>query len=582
MKVLIFIIGAMAIMPIMRMATPGPEAGKTSNMAAYLAIKKKSAISCAPDRSDPTLLPEDPGEMIPLPGWGNYRWPGVSPVDSAQFYFDQGINMYYSFHIVEALSSFQKAAYLDPSSSMSYWGMALAYGPNINDVAYNYSPLALRAARKADSLSRNLRPFEKALVQAMLVRYTDNTSSPRTELDEAYAREMKTVYEQYPGNADAGALYADALMLLHPWNLYEQNQQPKPWTPELVSVLEKVMETAPDHPGANHYYIHAVEASTNPGRATRSADKLGSLLPSVAHMVHMPSHIYIRTGMYEKGNQVNKSAIEGYRLYKKLMPSVERGAFIYLFHNIHMQATCAMNNGTYREARDASAMLQLEIPMEFLAGAPPDAEYLQYMYLTGMFTDIRFGKWEKILQAPAQPDSLLYAGLLHEFGRSLAFSRKHQTTQARASIRNMEKLLGSSDRLKKRMGAFNTAYAGGEVAIALAEGVLAEEEKRYREAVQWMEKAVSLEDRMVYDEPKDWLLPPRQYLGSVLLKSGDFARAERVFLEDLAFNPNNGWSLKGLEMSLKAQKKEKALKDMETSYREIRQGKDFNPSGPVF
>lgn len=582
MKVLIFTIGVMAIMPNMRVTAPGPEAGNRSNTATYLAAKKRTAISCAPDRSDPSLLPEDPGGMIPLPGWGHYRWPGVSQVDSAQFYFDQGISMYYSFHIVEALSSFQKAAYLDPTSSMSYWGLALAYGPNINDVAYNYSPLALLAARKADSLSRNLRPFEKALVQAMLARYADNTPTPRTELDEAYAREMKKVFERNPGNADAGALYADALMLLHPWDLYEHNQQPKPWTPELVSVLEKVMAIAPDHPGANHYYIHAVEASTNPGRATRSADKLGSLLPSVAHMVHMPSHIYIRTGMYEKGNQVNKSAIEGYRQYKKLMPSVESGAFIYLFHNIHMQATCAMNNGTYNEANDASALLQREIPMEYLAGDPPEAEYLQYMYLTGMFTDIRFGKWEKILQAPALPDSFLYAGILREFGRSLAFSRKHQTTQARASIRNMEKLLGSSERLKKRMGAFNTAFSGGEVAIALAEGVLAEEEKRYTEAVQWLEKAVYLEDRMVYDEPKDWLLPPRQYLGAALLKSGDFVRAERVFLEDLAFNPNNGWSLKGLEMSLKVQKKGKALKEMEPSYREIRQTKDFNPSGPVF
>jgi tetratricopeptide (TPR) repeat protein len=520
--------------------------------------------------------------MIPLPGWGQYRWTSVSPVDSAQFYFDQGINMYYSFHIVEALSSFQKAAYLDPASAMAYWGIALAYGPNINDVAYNYSPLALKAARKADSLSKSLGAFEKGIIRAMLARYSDNAAIPRINLDEAYAREMKKVFDQFPGNPDAGALYADALMLLHPWDLYDQRQKPKAWTPELVATIEKVLSTAPNHPGANHYYIHAVEASTDPGRALSSADKLGTLLPSVAHMVHMPSHIYIRTGMYEKGNRVNKMAIDGYRRYRQLMPAVEMGAFIYLFHNIHMQATCALGNGTYQEAIAASELLQQELPMEYLGGAPPEAEYLQYMYMTKMFTEIRFGKWDKILQTPGLPDSLLYAGILREFGRSLAFSRQKRFQESVQAIRQMEQILDSSERLKKRMGAFNTAYAGGEVAIALAKGILAEEQQKYPEAVGWLEKAVALEDGMVYDEPKDWLLPPRQYLGAALLKSGNYSKAEIIFREDLGFNPNNGWSLKGLEMALKAQNKGDAWKKAEMESRQSRENKDFNPNGPVF
>lgn len=550
--------------------------------AAYIAAKKARAISCAPDRSDPSILPADPGGMIPLPGWGQYRWPSVSGVDSAQFYFDQGINMYYSFHIVESLASFQKAAHLDPSSAMAHWGIALAYGPNINDVVYNYSPLALQAARRADALSATRTPFEKGLIKAMLARYSDDPSKTRRALDEAYAGAMKKLFEANPGNPDAGTLYADALMLLHPWDLYDHVQRPKAWTPELVATLEKVLRMAPEHPGANHYYIHAVEASANPGRALASADKLGSLLPSVSHMVHMPSHIYIRTGMYDKGNMVNKSAIEGYRAYRQLMPSVENGAFIYLFHNIHMQATCAMNGGAYREAADASALLKQELPAEYLSGTPPEAEYLQYMYMSELFTEIRFGHWDKILAMPMQPDSLLYASILHAFGRSLAFSRLNRFSEARIEIGKMEKILASSDRLKKRMGAFNTAYAGGEVAVAMAKGVLAEAENRLSEAETWLEKAVQLEDQMVYDEPKDWLLPPRQYLGAALLKAGKFGNAEAVFRKDLDFNPNNGWSLKGLEMALTAQNRQKEWRAYAAQSAEVRQNRDFNPLGPVF
>jgi tetratricopeptide (TPR) repeat protein len=371
-------------------------------------------------------------------------------------------------------------------------------------------------------------------------------------------------------------------MLLHPWDLYDQAQQPKPWTPELVATLEKVLRIAPEHPGANHYYIHAVEASTKPGRALASADKLGSLLPSVAHMVHMPSHIYIRTGMYEKGNRVNKSAIAGYRAYQKLMPSVENGAFIYLFHNMHMQATCAINNGTYQEALTASTLLKQELPAEYLSGPPPEAEYLQYMYMTELFTEIRFGRWEKILAMPAPQDSLLYASLLHSFGRSLALARLHRFEEARGAIGEMEKIQVSSDRLKARMGAFNTAYAGGEVAIAMANGILAEEQNRMAEAETWLQKAVDLEDRMVYDEPKDWLLPPRQYLGAALLKGGNFSKAEAIFLKDLDFNPDNGWSLKGLEMAMTAQNTLKEWKAKAEKAAGIRQNKDFNPRGPVF
>ena len=376
--------------------------------------------------------------MVPLPGWGNYSWKIKTSSDSAGYYFSQGINMYYSFHIIESLASFNKAAWFDPASPMPYWGMALAYGPNINDVTYTATPKAIEAIHRSDSLSAGCTLFEKGLIKAMKLRYSADTSKKRNELDGAYAKAMKELYENHPHNADAGALYADALMLLHPWDLYDQQQKPKPWTPELVTVLERTLKLNPQHPAANHYYIHAVEASLKPERALSSADKLGDLLPAVSHMVHMPSHIYIRTGMYEKGKQVNQKAIAGYNQYNALFPSVENGVFLYVYHNQHMLATCAIMNGDYEDAVSSSRMLREQIPADYLGSAPPEAEYLQYMYMTEIFSYIRYGKWDKILQQAPVADNLSYANILLEFGKGISYARLKKFDDARLSLQKME------------------------------------------------------------------------------------------------------------------------------------------------
>ena len=548
----------------------------------YLEEKKKFSISCTPDRSTPGLLPENPADMVPLPGWGSYSWKIKTSSDSAGYYFSQGINMYYSFHIIESLASFSKAAWFDPASPMPYWGMALAYGPNINDVTYTATPKAIEAIHRSDSLSSGCAPFEKGLIRAMKLRYSADTSKKRNELDGAYAKAMKELYENHPGNADAGALYADALMLLHPWDLYDQQQKPKPWTPELVTVLERTLKLNPQHPAANHYYIHAVEASLNPGRALSSADKLGTLLPAVSHMVHMPSHIYIRTGLYEKGKQVNQKAIEGYRQYNTLFPAVENGAFLYVFHNQHMQATCAIMNGDFEDAVSSSRMLREQIPADYLGSAPPEAEFLQYMYMTELFSYVRYGKWEKILQHAPVPDSHSYANILLEFGKGISYARLKQFDEARLSLQKMEQILNADKKLKIRMGAFNTAFAGGEIAVAMVKGIIAEEENKPDKAIEWLSAAVKLEDQMIYDEPKDWILPPRHYLASVLIKKGRFSEAATLLRKDLIFNPENGWALTGLWVALQKQGKNNEAATVKKSLDALGEGKVFPKTGPVF
>jgi len=548
----------------------------------YLEKKKKLSISCTPDRNDLSLFPEDDFSMIPLPGWGNYDWKIKSSSDSAKFYFRQGINMYYSFHIIESLASFKKASFLDPAAPMPYWGIALAYGPNINDVTYYATPFALEAIKKAETLLKGTSDFEKGLINAMLLRYSTDSSKKRNELDGAYARAMKELYINNPGNPDAGALYADALMLLHPWDLYDQQQKPKTWTPELVDVLEKILQQSPNHPAANHYYIHAVEASENPGRAIPSADKLGSLLPNVSHMVHMPSHIYIRTGMYQKGNEVNKKAIDGYNLYNALYPKVENGAFLYLFHNIHMQATCAILNGDFSEAESLAIKLKSAIPYEYLSMAPPDAEYLQYMYSTELFSYVRYGKWQKILALPTVPDSLAYAKILLEFGKGISFARLGRHVDAELSLQKMNQLLKENDRLKIRMGAFNTAYAGGEIAITMLKGIIAEEKNNLDEAIGLLSVAVKLEDGLIYNEPRDWLLPVRQYLAAVHIKKGDFDEAESILRKDLKINPDNGWALSGLWITLNIKGNKKGAASIKNALDGLGNQKDFNKNSPVF
>jgi tetratricopeptide (TPR) repeat protein len=553
-----------------------------SNIKQYLLKKKLSVLACTPDRNDPDLLPDDAFTMVPLPGWGNYLWKIQSKSDSTQFYFNQGINMYYSFHIFEALASFKKASLLDTEAPMPYWGIALAYGPNINDVTYTATPKALEAIKKAESLSARSNAFEKGLITAMLLRYSADSSKKRIELDGAYAQSMKELYSRNLSNPDAGALYADALMLLHPWDLYDQQQRPKPWTPELVEVLENVLKLSPNHPAANHYYIHAVEASETPARALQSADKLGSLLPSVSHMVHMPSHIYIRTGMYRKGNEVNKKAIEGYNQYTALFPSAANGVFLYLFHNLHMQATCAIMNGDFSEAQSLSEKLKENIPYEYLSSPPPDAEYLQYMYMTEIFSYIRYGKWENILALPEIPDSVVYARILLEYGRGIAFARLGRTKEAEISLQKLNQVLQANERLNIKMGAFNTAYAGGEIAHAMLNGIIAEEKNNLDEAIHWFSEAVKLEDQLIYNEPRDWLLPTRQYLAAVYLKKGSLNEAEKILWEDLRINPDNGWALTGLGIALDKKGNKKEASTIKKSLDKLGNQKDFNKKSPVF
>ena len=489
-----------------------------------------------------------------LPGWGDYRWDISSKNDSARFYFNQGINMYYAFHIIEAMASFKKARQFDDTNAMIYWAQALAYGPNINDFAYAATPDAFAAAQKALSLKNNCSPKEKALIEAMAVRYSLDSTISRASLNQLYATAMKRSYNLFTKDADVATLYADALMLQHPWDYWKHDGVPEPWTPELLAVLEGVLELHPNHPGANHYYIHSVEASKDAKRAIKSANRLGKLMPGVAHMIHMPSHIYIRTGNYTEGVTVNEMSVKGYNNYLALYPDVQNNVPLYLIHNLHMQSACAMMKANYAYCYKTAIECSKSFDTSFLSMPAPFGTYMQYLYMSPTLSNVRFGKWDIILNEPPVKEQLVYANVLWHWARGMAFTGKHELILAKAELAIIKGLLNAPDMLVV-MQPFNAPADAAKVAINILNGSIALQENNVTIAIQLLNEAVINEDAMIYNEPKDWLLPAREYLGQALLKIRDYKKAEIIFKEDLKENPNNHWSLNGLYQSLKQQKK---------------------------
>ncbi len=533
--------------------TANTKAAAEDIIKQQVVIKKKFSLGCSPDLS--FLNNEDSSIRIPLlEGWGSYRMPVTVTDDSAHIYFEQGINMYYGFHIIEALASFDQATRFDKNFAMGYWGKALAYGPNINDLGYSASPEALLATQKASELSNNCTPVEKALINAMLARYSADTTQTREYLNQVYADKMKAVRASYPSSADAAALYADALMVQHPWDLYDKDYKPKTWTPEIVQTLETILNKFPTHPGACHYYIHAIEGSEHPEKGLAVAKRLGPMMPGLAHLVHMPSHIYIRSGYYAEGVTVNEHAVKSYYNYLEKYPPEAGNPFIYIVHNLHMLATCANMDGRFADAMKASNDCSNSVDSSWMDAGGFFGYLAQYVYMTPYFTLIRFGKWEEILKSQPVPASRVFSSIIWQYGQGLAYARKHEFEKANAALEAIRTAM-QDPQLQDHPPAFNAGISPAGIAEKILQGVIAEERGDTGMAIDVLQDAVDREDAMLYNEPRDWPHPARQYLGNALLKAKQYDAADKVFLEDLKINPNNGWSLTGLYTSLQAQHK---------------------------
>lgn len=547
-------------------------------VAKLVARQKIAAIGCSPDWAAITPLLEA-SDIPPIPGAGSHRWVLSSKNDSARFYFNQGMNLYYSFHIIESMASFKKAAKFDPDCALIYWAQALAYGPNINDMGYAASPDALAATEKAIALSSGASIREKALIDAMSVRYTaDSTDVNRQQLNQAYTAKMAALFKQYPQDGDIGTLYADAMMLEHPWDLWTIDGKPKPWTPRIQEVLERVLQSDPDNPGANHYYIHVMEPSPFAAKALTSADRLGHLTPGLSHTVHMPSHIYLRTGHYQKGVQVNRDAVSRYKANLPLFPAARGADFLYLIHNLHMQTNTAMLMGQADLSIHSAKELEQSIPKPYLKMTGPLGSLIQYIYYTHLLVDLRFGRWSEILATPEPPAEQTYARVLWNMSRGIALVRMKQTAEAKVALGKIDELMKDSV-LAIPFSPFSPALDGARVARELLNGSIQMAEKNTSLAIAAFEKAVATEAAMVYNEPRDWLLNPRHYLADALLQAGSTAKARQVLQDDLAVNNNNFWALCGLLKIAKAEKKkteaDQLLQKIKTTFPKTNSGYDL-------
>ncbi len=495
---------------------------------------------------------------------GNYHHPISTKSQLAQRYFDQGLILTYGFNHAEAERSFREAAKLDPNCAICNWGVAFVLGANINAAMTDeaVSP-AWEALQKAQQLSDQANEKEKAYIQALAKRYSAKAVKDRESLNLTYANAMREVAKLYPDDLDAATLFADALMNTMPWNYWQKNGEPKPETQEVLQTLEAVLKRNPNHPGANHLYIHAVEA-VKPELAIAAADRLGNLVPASGHLVHMPSHIYMRVGRYHDAVVANQKAIVVDREYVTQCHKQGIYPLAYIPHNHHFLWAAATMEGNQtlamQAAYDTAAMADEQKMRE------RGYETLQHYYSMPLYTMTRFGKWDEILAQTAPAEDLMYPNGVWHYARGTAFTAKGQLQEASQELEKLKAIATDPALTKVTIWDINTTTDLLNIAVEVLTGKLAAKQGDYTQAIAHLKTAVNLEDQLNYDEPSSWYYPIRQSLGSVLLQANQPAAAEIVYQEDLQRFPENGWSLAGLAQSLEAQGKTEAAQAVQQRF----------------
>jgi tetratricopeptide (TPR) repeat protein len=494
--------------------------------------------------------PRDTRQPIPLyEQLGTLHHAITTSSDLAQRYFDQGLRFVYAFNHEEAVQAFEEAARLDPSAAMVYWGVALALGPNINAaMGKQQERRAVEALRKARTHSVHVSEAERAYIQALSKRYESKRKS-RAVQDRAYADAMRALWREFPDDPDAGVLFAEAMMDLRPWDLWTADGRPKSGTEEIVSTLESILSRHPDHPGACHYYIHAVEASSEPERALACAERLPGLMPGAGHLLHMPAHIYMRLGRYHDSADRNVHAAHVDREYLAGRNMAGDYAADYYPHNLHFLWASLAMEGRQAKALEVARKLAATIDEE-----EAQKDKAKELYLpTPLWSMIRFGQWGELLREPAPRKTLRLHYGAWRLGRGLALASTGRLPGAEGEH---TVLVGLTKRLgRDRTPVEKTERTLMKIAERLLAGEIAAQRRKYDDAIKLLKDAVLLEDGLPYAEPPFWPIPVRHYLGATLLTAGRPHDAEEVYRTDLAKHPDNGWASYGLMQSLRAQGK---------------------------
>jgi tetratricopeptide (TPR) repeat protein len=498
---------------------------------------------------------------------GTLEFPITTSSDLAQKYFNQGVILAYGFNHDEAFRSFEEVARLDSNCAMAYWGMSYVLGPNINlamDIGVVHN--AYEAIQKAISLLDDETQKEKDFVVALSKRYSNEVLEDRTPLDQAYCNAMRELSAKYPDDPDAAAMFAESIMDVHPWDYWQKDGTPQLWTPKLLSVLESVIERYPDHHGANHIYIHVVEASKNPERGLTSADKLQFLAPGAGHLVHMPSHIYIRTGKYHEGSLANIRAVKSDEEYINQCNQQGFYPISYYPHNYHFLWATATLEGDSKTAIDA-AIRTSQKPSDSLMNVC-GYQTLQHFAVIPLYAYVTFGKWGDILNYKKPQDDRPYMKAVWHYARAMAFIAKNKLVDAEKEISELEILRNNKSIEELSIWGINSAGNLIKISYEVAKGELEANRKNYDAAIVYLQKAVDLESKLRYDEPPTWFYPCRQNLGAILIDAGKYAEAEKVYRENLEEIPNNGWGLFGLHQTLLLQNKLEEAAEVEKRFNE--------------
>lgn len=467
-----------------------------------------------------------------------------------QKYFNQGMVLAYGFNHAEAARSFYYATKLDPECAMSFWGYAYVLGPNYNAgmESDNYER-AYQAIQKAIALSpKNTTPKEMAMINALSKRYVKEPVEDRKELDIAYSKAMGEVFKMFPNDADIGALYAESQMNLHPWDLFDKQGQAREWTPEIIATLNQVFKISPKHCGAHHFYMHAVEASNEPEKGLYSAQLFDQgLVPGAGHLLHMPSHIYIRTGDYHKGTMSNIQAIKKDSAYVTICNAQGAYPLAYYPHNYHFLAATATLEGNSKWAIKAAKKVAEHANQQLMK--EPGWGTLQHYYTTPYNVYVKFGKWKEILEMNNQDTSLKYPEAVRHYARGMAYLGMNDLTNSKKELQYLEKSTNDESLKEITIWEINSVYDLLQIAHRVLKAEIMASEARFDESIALLKEAVAFEDQLNYNEPPDWFFSVRHHLGAVQIEAGKYGDAITTYEEDLKRLPKNGWAYRGLKLA---------------------------------
>ena len=536
---------------------------------------KSTSALCGPVPADLNTAPGKDGRLVPLfEGLDVYHYEITTKSKLAQKYFDQGFMLNYGFNHAEAARSFQEATRQDPECAMCYWGLAYVLGPNYNA---GMEPEVLIPANealvKARLYSSKVTPKERALINALSKRYPKALDIDPQPYYEAYAEAMRDVQKSFPDDVDITVMTAEALMDLHPWDLYTKSGEPKDWTPEIVNLIEDALGKVPNHPQAMHLYIHAMEASNIPEKALEAADRLRDRVPGSGHLLHMPSHLYINTGHYHEGSLANERAVKVDSAYVEACHAAGIYPLAYYPHNWHFLAACAALEGRGERALEASRyMADYTVDQDMMT--QPGLATLQHYYSIPWYIMVKFAMWDKILAEPQPAEQLRYPEAVWRYARGMAFANQGDFTQAKSELTRIQEIEKDSSVQEMTVWDINRIVDLVTIAKLVLSGEIAARQGKPGEAVQFLQEAVALEDQLNYNEPPDWFFSVRHLLGAALLDHNQPALAEQVYRKDLEELKRNGWALMGLYQSLQKQGKTGEAAKVKKQYEEAWQFAD--------